>query len=121
MTVIETPQFARQADEVWTASERHAFIDHIARNPQAGDLIAGTGGVPKLRWSRPGIGKRGGVRVIYFCHQPTTPLYLLMIYAKAMREDLAPEAKRAAADFAARIKRTARGQQRTCGDEPIQS
>ena len=85
VTVIETPQFARQADEVWTASERHAFIDHIARNPQAGDLIAGTGGVRKLRWSRPGIGKRGGVRVIYFCHQPTTPLYLLMGTSKNPR------------------------------------
>jgi hypothetical protein len=27
-----------------------------------------TGGLRKIRWPRPGTGKRGGVRVVYFCH-----------------------------------------------------
>ena len=72
-------------------------------------MIPDTGGVRKVRWRRRGMGKRGGVRVIYFYYTPTTPLFLLMSYAKAMREDVTPEAKKAVAEFAARIKRTARG------------
>ena len=109
VSVVETPQFVRQADDVWGDDERHEFVDYIARNPEVGDLIPDTGGVRKVRWRRQGMGKRGGARVIYFYHNPTTPLFLLMVYAKAVREDVAPEAKRALAEFAARIKRAARG------------
>lgn len=84
-------------------------MDFIARNPETGDVIPETGGVRKVRWRRAGMGKRGGSRVIYFYHDPATPLYLLMVYAKAVREDVAPEAKKLLADFAVRIKRAARG------------
>ena len=109
VSVVETPQFVRQADDVWSDDERHEFVDYIARNPEAGDVIPETGGVRKVRWRRQGTGKRGGVRVIYFYHNTAMPLFLLMVYAKAVREDVAPEAKRALAEFAARIKRAARG------------
>jgi len=51
------------------------------------------GGVRKLRWRRPGSGKRGGVRVIYFYHDEKIPLYLMMIYAKADQENLTPDQK----------------------------
>jgi hypothetical protein len=108
LTVVETPQFVRQADEVWSDEERQEFVDYIARNPEAGDVIPETGGVRKVRWRRQGMGKRGGVRVIYFYCNPLTPLFLLMVYAKAVREDVAPEAKKAIAAFAARIKRGTR-------------
>jgi hypothetical protein len=47
--------------------------------------------------------------VIYFYHNLATPLFLLMLYAKAVREDVAPQTKKALAEFAARIKRAARG------------
>jgi hypothetical protein len=109
LSVVETPQFLRQAEGVWTEAERAEFVDFIARNPEAGDLIPDTGGVRKVRWRRQGMGKRGGARVIYFYYDPRTPLFLLMVYAKAVREDLTAEAKKAVAEFAARIKRAARG------------
>jgi len=109
LSVVELPQFVRQADDVWSDDERHEFVDYIAHNPEAGDVIPETGGVRKVRWQRQGTGKRGGVRVIYFYYNSATPLFLLMVYAKAMREDVAPEAKKALAEFAARIKRAARG------------
>lgn len=105
LTVVETPQFVRQADALWTDAERQAFVDFIARNPEAGDVIPETAGVRKVRWRRAGMGKRGGTRVVYFYHNPETPLFLLMVYAKAVREDVSPEAKKAVAEFAARIKR----------------
>jgi hypothetical protein len=111
LTVVELPQFVRQAEDVWSDAERQEFVDYIARNPEAGDLIPDTGGVRKVRWrrQRQGMGKRGGARVIYFYHNPAMPLFLLMVYAKAVREDVAPDAKKALAEFAARIKRAARG------------
>jgi hypothetical protein len=55
-----------------------------------------TGGLRKIRWSRPGTGKRGGVRVVYFCHDDSMPLYLLLIYAKAERENWTRDEKRRA-------------------------
>ena len=79
-------------------------MDFIARNPEAGDLIPETGGVREVRWSRQGSGKRGGVRVIYFYHQADMPIYLLMVFAKARRDDLSPEAKRMVQALAARLK-----------------
>jgi hypothetical protein len=106
--VVETPQFVRQAADVWNDGERTDFIDYIARHPEAGDIIPETFGVRKVRWGRAGSGKRGGVRVIYYYHDTGNPLYLLMVYAKAMQENLAPEAKRALAEFSARLKRTLR-------------
>ncbi|MSP03359.1 MAG: addiction module toxin RelE [Acetobacteraceae bacterium] len=109
LTVVETPQFLRQAIDVWTEAERAAFVDFIARDPEAGDVIPDTGGVRKVRWRRQGMGKQGGARVIYFYYNPTTPLFLLMVYAKAVREDLTTDAKKAVAEIAARIKRAARG------------
>jgi hypothetical protein len=85
-------------------SEHLEFIDFIARNPEAGDLIPAMGGVRKVRWNRPGMGKRGGARIIYFYHDPGMPLYLLTIYAKAQREDLSPEARRTVQGLVARLK-----------------
>jgi hypothetical protein len=65
ITVAETAVFMRQAAEVWSDEERLSFVDFIARNPEAGDVIPETGGVRKVRWGRQGSGKRGSVRVIY--------------------------------------------------------
>jgi hypothetical protein len=65
-TVIETPTFQKQAEKIWSESERLAFIDWIAVNPLAGDVIPGADGARKVRWGRAGAGKRGGVRVVYF-------------------------------------------------------
>ena len=46
--------------------EFRAFQEILINDPEAGDTISGTGGFRKIRWSRPGMGKRGGVRVIYY-------------------------------------------------------
>lgn len=106
VTVAETPLFVRQAETVWDEGERQAFVDFIAANPDAGDVIPDTGGVRKVRWARAGAGKRGGTRVIYFYHNASRPLYLLMVYAKARREDLTPDEKRAARKLVAVLKGT---------------
>ena len=46
--------------------------------------------------------------MIYFYHNANAPVFLLMVYAKAVREDVSPDAKQALAEFAARLKRAMR-------------
>jgi hypothetical protein len=104
ITVVETAVFLRQAEDVWEDAEREAFVNFIAWNPETGDVIPETGGVRKVRWSRSGIGRRGGARVIYFYHSADRPVYLLMVYAKARREDLTPDEKKTVRKLAAVLK-----------------
>jgi hypothetical protein len=111
ITAAETPLFVRQAEQVWNEAEREEFVNFIAGNPQVGALIPDTGGVRKIRWIKEGSGKRGGVRVIYFYHDRKRPLYLLMVYAKARREDLSPDEKRMVRRLAGVLK--GRGQDET--------
>ena len=86
-TVAETPVFQRYAAEVWTTAEREQFISFITSNPLAGDLIRGSGGCRKVRWSASGQGKRGGARVIYFNAAEST-IWLLIVYTKAKFDNL---------------------------------
>lgn len=90
-TVIETPTFQKQAAAVWRAPEREAFIDWIAEHPDAGDVIPGADGARKVRWERPGMGKRGGARVIYFHLVGDEVVLLVMVYAKAERTNVKPK------------------------------
>ena len=105
ITVVELPLFQRLARDVWDETEREAFVDFIARDPEAGDVIPETAGVRKLRWRRPGIGKRGGSRVIYFYHDAQMPLFLLLVYAKAERGDMTPEQKKQVRGLAVALRR----------------
>lgn len=89
-TVIETPVFAKYAEAIWNDEERETFVDWIAAHPTAGDLIPETGGLRKLRWTRPGMGKRGGSRVIYFLKTERGEIVLLIVYAKAKFDTLSP-------------------------------
>ena len=86
-TVAETPIFIRYASEIWSEAERQEFITFIAANPEAGAVIQGSGGCRKVRWSRPGIGKRGGARVVYFVAMDEV-VWLLIVYSKAKFETL---------------------------------
>jgi hypothetical protein len=113
ITVAESHAFMRAADKIWTEGELAALVDHLALNPEDGDVIPGTGGVRKLRWGKAGSGKRGGARVIYFYYQMDCPLYLLLAYAKAQASDLSADEKKAVAGFAAIIKGAAKEAKRT--------
>lgn len=42
----------------------------------------------KVRWSRPGSGKRGGVRVVYFNRLENGEIWLLLIYSKSVRDNV---------------------------------
>jgi hypothetical protein len=65
-TIIETPMFTADAKAIWQEDERGEFCAWLALNPLVGRVIPGSGDCRKVRWARAGMGKRGGVRVIYF-------------------------------------------------------
>lgn len=88
MTVVETPTFLREAAALLTEMELTELVAFIATYPETGDLMAGTGGIRKLRWAARGKGKRGGVRVIYYYHGLSIPLFLLEVYAKSEKDNL---------------------------------
>jgi len=89
--VIETPIFSRLWPDYWDEDERGEFVTWLVANPEAGIVIRGSGGCRKVRWSRPGSGKRGGVRVIHYNRLEDGLIYLLLIYAKNVRDNVDAE------------------------------
>ena len=87
-TVVETPAFSKLCSDYWTEDERQGFAAWIAAHPDAGDVVPGSGGCRKVRWTRSGSGKRGGVRVIYYNRLANGHIYLLLIYAKSAKENI---------------------------------
>jgi hypothetical protein len=88
LTVVETFLFQKQWPLYWTEEERGEFAAFIAERPDAGDVVPGSGGIRKVRWSRSGTGKSGGVRVIYFVRTAQEDLVLLTLYAKSKTDNL---------------------------------
>lgn len=87
-TIIETPSFQDDAREIWSEQERGAFCAWLAAYPEAGNVIPGSGGCRKVRWSIAGSGKRGGARVIYFNRLALGEIWLLVIYSKSVTGDI---------------------------------
>ena len=87
-TIFETPVFVRLATAIWSDSDLTDFKVWLTANPLAGDVMPGAGGLRKVRWSRAGMGKRGGARVIYYNQLADGVIALLMVYAKAKLDNL---------------------------------
>jgi len=87
--VVETPEFIRQAKICMDDELRESFISHIAVNPLQGELVVGTGGIRKIRWAADAHqGKRGGVRVLYYYHNQSIPIFLFTVYGKSKKANL---------------------------------
>ena len=93
ITVAETEPFQRKAARLLTENEKTELVDYLAMHPNAGVLIQGSGGIRKLRWARTGIGKSGGVRVVYYFHNVEMPLYLLTLFGKNEKSHISLEEK----------------------------
>lgn len=85
---IETKLFTRLASELLSDDELRELQLALIANPNAGDLIPGTGGVRKLRWKAPGRGKRGGYRIIYLAKLAQGHIWMLTMYAKNVAENI---------------------------------
>jgi hypothetical protein len=88
-TVIETPFFLADAKAAGvTDDERRAIVEIIAADPEAGDVIPGTGGARKVRIGGKGKGKSGGYRVVTFYAAEDVPVFLLRLVSKGQRADI---------------------------------
>ena len=87
-TIVELPEFQKRADGLLKPDEKTSIINYLASHPQTGDLIQGTGGIRKLRWSAQGRGKSGGVRVVYYYHNGEIPLFLLTVFGKGEKANI---------------------------------
>ena len=90
-TFIELQGFSKRRQVLLPDDEFRAFQEILINDPEAGDTISGTGGFRKIRWSRPGTGKRGGVRVIYYNVTIKGRIYLALIYPKNEQDELSQE------------------------------
>ena len=88
LTIIESPLFTKLWPDYWSTEEHGEFATYLANSPEAGDLIPGSGGCRKIRWTRPGMGKRGGVRVIYTVRLKSGAVVLLTIYSKSAKDNI---------------------------------
>ncbi|CAH0447814.1 type II toxin-antitoxin system RelE/ParE family toxin [Ralstonia syzygii] len=88
LTIVETPLFKNLVSDYWAEDERGEFCSWLANNPEAGDVIPGSGGCRKVRWKRQGSGKSGGVRIIYYNRLANGEIWLLTIYAKSAQENI---------------------------------
>ena len=77
----------------------------LLKNPQAGDVIEGTGGARKLRIKLENHGKSGGARVIYLDVFEKEKLYFLFAYPKNVQENLTANQKKAIRNIIEEIKK----------------
>lgn len=77
MEFVETSFYARAADQLLTPEEQRDLQNLLLRQPDAGALIKGSGGLRKLRFGTVQKGKSGGVRAIYYHHDARGKLVLL--------------------------------------------
>jgi len=88
MVLVETPVFTRLVNRYLDDDQYRALQAVLSDNPDAGDVIPGSGGLWKLRWRLASRGKRGGLRVIYYRVVSAEQIYLLYVYAKNEQTDL---------------------------------
>ncbi len=93
---IEAPAFTARVADYLDDDEYRALQLFLDADPEAGDVIPGTGGFRKLRWAdrRRGKGKRGGLRVIYY-YLSAAQIWLMTLYDKDEMADLSAFEKRA--------------------------
>jgi len=94
---VEAPLFTRLVNDYLSDDDYRDLQVHLAREPESGAVIQGTGGFRKLRWDdrRRRRGKRGGLRIVYYYFASDAQLWFVTIYRKGEVADLSTGEKRA--------------------------
>jgi hypothetical protein len=88
---IESSDFSDLRESYLDDDEFGLLQAMLIDRPDAGDIIRGSGGVRKVRWTSRGTGKRGGLRVIYYWITKKDQILLLTLYKKGEVDDLAKD------------------------------
>jgi len=91
MVIVETSIFTKKIQTLLDNEDYRELQIALVNRPSAGVVIRGSGGLRKVRWARPGSGKRGGVRVIYYWAVEENQLLMLFVFAKNEQDDLTPD------------------------------
>jgi hypothetical protein len=87
-TFIESSIFQRVLPAYLDDDGYSELQQYLIQNPEVGEVVPGSGGLRKVRWARPGAGKRGGLRIIYFVRYRPNEFWMLTLYAKPKRENI---------------------------------
>ena len=98
---VELPAFIRHRSDYLDDEGLRALQNALMENPEAGDVIEGTGGLRKVRQADPrrGKGKRSGLRVIYYWWDGRRQFWLFTLYDKDEMDDLSAKEKKAPKDM----------------------
>ena len=91
MKIIETSVFTKRLKTLLPDEDYLRLQNEIILNPEKGKIISRSGGLRKIRWSIPGKGKSGGVRIIYYWLKTKELILMLLIYPKNEQDDLSSE------------------------------
>ncbi len=95
--LIRTKSFSKDWRRAGLDEDELVELEYsLFKDPKLGVIISETGGIRKIRWSRPGQGKSGGVRVFYYCVLHDV-LYLLACILKNEDENLSKQERNALA------------------------
>jgi hypothetical protein len=89
--IVETSVFTRRVLKLMSDEDYRELQQMRVGDPERGAIIRSSGGLRKIRWARPGRGKRGGVRAIYYWARSREILLMLLVYGKNEQDDLTPE------------------------------
>ncbi len=94
---VELPAFERHRADYLDDAAFRALQHALMKDPEAGEVIEGTGGLRKTRFAdaRRGKGKRGGLRVIYYWWSAGMQFWLYTLYDKDEMTDLTPKQRKA--------------------------
>jgi hypothetical protein len=118
-TVIETDSYLRDAKDAGMAEEeRNAAVDLIAADPEAGDVMQGTGGVRKTRLAGRGKGKSGGYRIVWYFGGGDIPVFLITVFGKGEKANLTQGERNALRSMTATL-RSSLGARRLAKEGPL--
>ena len=95
LLILTTPSFDKKSEKLLSNDSLNELLDYLEINPEAGQLIIGTGGIRKLRWTsgKNNKGKSGGVRVLYH-YSKNILLLLITLYNKSEKENISESEKK---------------------------
>ena len=85
------PEFYETYSDILVDDEYKELQHYLVKHPDTGEIIQGSGGLRKLRWSASGRGKSGGARVIYYWVVSKDTLLMLFAFKKNERSDISKD------------------------------
>ncbi|MGH9339896.1 MAG: hypothetical protein ACRD1R_10000 [Acidobacteriota bacterium] len=88
MLIVETPIFTKRVHQVLDEEQYRLFQVGLIASPGTGNVVRGSGGIRRLRWSGSGRGKQGGARIMYYWFPEQDRILMLFVFLKNERADL---------------------------------